>query len=100
MVLITSAAVGSLLCLMYESRSVDYCTAVAVREVGVTTAQPPVTDETTTTPQVQQVQNEQQDQGPEYQRLTDVVHDRADADGYIVLAMTDEAFLDMAINFH
>jgi len=25
---------------------------------------------------------------------------RADSDGYIVLAMTDEAFLDMAINFH
>jgi len=30
----------------------------------------------------------------------EAIHDRADADGHIVLAMCDEATVDMAFNFH
>ena len=46
------------------------------------------------------VELESPDQPPEYEHLVDMINERADSDGYILLAMTDEAFLDMAINFH
>jgi len=37
---------------------------------------------------------------PEYDYLIEAINARADADRYIILAMTDEAFIDMAINFY
>jgi len=40
------------------------------------------------------------EQDQEYKSFTETILDRADADGYIVLAMSDEAFTDMAINFY
>ena len=37
---------------------------------------------------------------PEYEFFVDALNALADADRYIILAMTDEAFVDMAINFY
>ena len=41
-----------------------------------------------------------QEELPEYEYFVDAINSRADADGYVILAMSDESFVDMAINFY
>jgi len=41
-----------------------------------------------------------QEELPEYESFVDAINSRADADGYVILAMSDESFVDMAINFY
>jgi len=37
---------------------------------------------------------------PSYRSFVEALAARADADGYVILAMSDESFVDMAINFY